>query len=305
MIIKRPMKGEAVDDLSQIQFPCYMSPKVDGFRCILGERPLTSRLAPFRNPYLNRELSGLLPEPLLDGELVVGDKRGHGVLQRTSSGLTNGAGKPDFTFWVFDTPQLGLEFSHRLTLARRIVRDLDHPRIRLLKHRVASSLSDAELFLERCLERGYEGIITRALHGPYKQGKSTLREQWMLKIKPFEDAEGRITGWFEEMENTNEAKREVTGKLKRSSSKAGKVAKGTLGGFILNDCSTGVEVRVGGGFTKEERINLWKLIKSGHDFRGTLVRYKKQKQGQLNKPRHPNFIEFVDFRPEEDYHPYD
>jgi hypothetical protein len=41
----------------------------------------------------------------------------------------------------------------------------------------------------------------------------------MLKYKPFIDAEGRIKGWFEEMENTNEAKREATGKLKRSSAK--------------------------------------------------------------------------------------
>jgi hypothetical protein len=122
----------------------------------------------------------------------------------------------------------------------------------------------------------------------------------MLKVKPFEDAEGRITGWFEEMENTNEAKREVTGKLKRSSAKSGKVAKGTLGGFILRDLRTDVEVRVGGGFTRAQRIHLWKMIRAGHDFRGTLVRYKKQKVGEKDKPRHPNFVEFVDFRPEWD-----
>lgn len=126
----------------------------------------------------------------------------------------------------------------------------------------------------------------------------------MLKVKPFEDAEGRITGWFEEMENTNEAKREVTGKLKRSSAKAGKVAKGTLGGFILEDVSTKAEVRVGGGFTKEQRIGLWKMIQSGDDLRGKLVRYKKQKMGEKDKPRHPVFTEFVDFRPEWDMTDY-
>lgn len=296
-MIKRPMKGVAVDDLSQIRVPCFMSPKIDGFRCILGSQPLTSRLAPFRNPHLNRELSGLLRESLLDGELVVGNKRGEGVLQRTSSGLTNSAGEPDFTFWVFDTPQLGLEFSHRLTLARQIVRDLNHPRVRLLKHRVAHTLGDVEQFLERCIERGYEGIITRHLNGPYKEGKSTLREQWMLKVKPFEDAEGRITGWFEEQENTNEAKREVTGKLKRSSAKAGKVNKGTLGGFILEDLKSGVEVRVGGGFTKEQRAEYWRLIQMGYSFKGKLVKYKKQQVGEKDKPRHPVFL---DFRPEWD-----
>lgn len=301
MTIRRPMKGVAVDDLSQIQVPCLMSPKIDGFRCLLGKQPLTSRLAPFRNPYLNRELSGLLPEPLLDGELVVGDKRGHGVLQRTSSGLTNGAGEPDFTFWVFDTPQLGYGFEDRLRLARQIVRDLDHARIRLLKHRVAYTLGDVEAFLERCLEREYEGIITRALNGPYKEGKATLREQWMLKVKPFEDAEGRVVSWYEEQENTNEAKREVTGKLKRSSAKAGKVNKGTLGGLVLEDCTTGVEVRVGGGFTKEQRTELWKIR---DQLKGKLVRYKKQKMGEKDKPRHPNFVEFVDFRPDWDMTDY-
>jgi DNA ligase-1 len=120
----------------------------------------------------------------------------------------------------------------------------------------------------------------------------------MLKYKPFIDAEGRITGWFEEMENTNEAKREATGKLKRSSAKDGKKPKGRLGGFILRDCKSGVEVRVGGGFTQEQRIELWKIKEQ---LRGKLVRYKKQKVGEKDKPRHPNFVEFVDFRPEWDF----
>src|SRR5688572_22412250 len=106
-MIKKPIKGVAVDDLSQIQLPCFAFPKIDGFRCLLGKRPLTSRLGPYRNPFLNRELRDLLSEPLLDGELVVGKRRGKGVLQRTSSGLTNGEGEPDFTLWCFDTPQLG------------------------------------------------------------------------------------------------------------------------------------------------------------------------------------------------------
>lgn len=124
----------------------------------------------------------------------------------------------------------------------------------------------------------------------------------MLKYKPFEDAEGRIKGWFEEMENTNEAKREVTGKLKRSSAKEGKKPKGTLGGFILEDCTTKVEVRVGGGFTARQRAELWKLIqRDPKALLNKLVRYKKQKVGEKDKPRHPNFVEFVDFRPEWDF----
>lgn len=297
-MIKRPMKGVALDDLSQVQLPCYASPKIDGFRCVLGATPLTSRLEPFRNPFVVRQLSGMLREPLLDGELVVGDRKGPGVLQRTSSGVTNGAGEPDFTLWVFDTPQFGYGFRDRLVLAEQIVTHLGHDRIRFLRHKLISTPDELARYAERCLERGYEGIITRSVHGPYKEGKSTLREQFMLKYKPFIDAEGRVTGWFEEMENTNEAKRENTGKLKRSSSKTGKKAKGCLGGLILKDVKSGVEVRVGGGFTREQRVRLWGIKES---LTGKLVRYKKQKVGEKDKPRHPNFVEFVDFRPEWDF----
>ena len=140
--------------------------------------------------------------------------------------------------------------------------------------------------------------MIRSLHGPYKEGKSTLREGYLLKIKPFDTAEGRIKGWFEERENRNEAKRDAIGKLKRSSAKDGKRGKGRLGGFILTDVESGVEVRVGGGFTEKQRIELWRIKET---LSGVLVRYKKQRMGEKDKPRHPNFVDFVDFRPEWDF----
>lgn len=299
-MIKRPMKGEQieVEDFHRIVFPVYGSRKLDGFRCLLGKQALSSRLAPFRNPFVQSELRGLLREPLLDGEIVVGKRRGKGVLQRTSSGLTNGAGQPDFTMWAFDTPQVGYGFRDRMTLTQQIVNDLGHPRIRFLKQRLIGSLSELEEFIDESLELEYEGVIIKSPHSPYKEGKATIREGYQLKIKPFEDAEGRVIGWFEEMENTNEAKKDATGKSKRSSAKEGKKAKGTLGGLILKDVKTGVEVRVGGGFTKEQRIQLWKIKEQ---LLGKLVKYKKQKMGEMDKPRHPNFVEFLDFRPEWDF----
>jgi len=300
--MKRPMKGVAVEDLSKLIFPIYAAPKIDGFRCVLSHRPLTSRLSPFPNTYFDRELTGLFKEPLLDAEVVVGSRRGKGVLQRTSSGLTSTDGEPDFTLWCFDTPQLGYNKRDRLQLTKQIIDDIGHPRVRFLRHRLIEDMDSLQYYLDKKLEQEYEGIIVYGPNGTYKFGKSTLREHYMLKIKPFETAEGRIKGWFEEMENTNEAKREVTGKLKRSSAKSGKKAKGTLGGFILDDIKDGVEVRVGGGFTKAQRIGLWRLIQEDPNaLLGKLVRYKKQKMGQKDKPRHPGFVDFVDFRPEWDF----
>lgn len=299
-MIKRPMKGQMLEetDFHRVQFPVYASPKIDGFRCVLSNRPLTSRLSPFRNPFVDRELKGLLKEPLLDGEIVVGARRGADTLNRTSRGVTNSRGEPDFTLWCFDTPQQGYGFRDRLTLTEQIIDDLDHPRIRFLRHRLIEDLPALKAYLEKKLEQEYEGIMIRSVHGPYKEGKSTINEGYLLKIKPFDTAEGRIKGWFEERENTNEASRDATGKLKRSSAKDGKVGKGRLGGFILEDCKTRVEVRVGGGFTERQRIELWKIRDT---LGGKLVRYKKQRMGEKDKPRHPNFLDFVDFRPEWDF----
>lgn len=305
-MIKRPMKGVALeeDQFDQLTFPLYGSPKIDGFRCVLGEHPLTSRLSRFPNEFFHRNLSGVLPcSAILDSEVVVGRRRGPGVLSRTSSGLTSVEGEPDFTLWVFDRPGLSDRpgWYDRYLAACELIESVGHPRIKLLKHKLLLDLDDLHRYIDSRLSRGYEGVMVRSIDGPYKEGKSTLREQYLLKIKPFDTAEGRIKGWFEEQENTNEAKREVTGKLKRSSAKSGKVPKGSLGGFILDDIKDGTEVRVGGGFTRAQRVGLWRLIQSGYDFQGTLVRYKKQRVGQKEKARHPGFVDFVDFRPEFDF----
>ena len=39
---------------------------------------------------------------------------------------------------------------------------------------------------EKCLADGYEGVMIRTPDSPYKCGRSTEREGWLLKIKRFE-----------------------------------------------------------------------------------------------------------------------
>jgi DNA ligase-1 len=257
-----PMKGVQVTDLSKITFPKLGSVKVDGFRCQVSDQARTSRGKLFANNHVRRKLKGLLPKGvILDGEIVVGKKRGEGVLTRTSSGVTTQEGKPDWRLWVFDAPRKAVKFEQRLQLAKTLIEDLAHPRIRFLKHVWIENLEELEKFIEWARAHGYEGVMLRDPDGPYKEGKSTLREQWLLKIKPFVDKEGRVVGYYEEMENTNEGKRDATGKLKRSSAKAGKKPKGRLGGLLLRDLETDEPVRVGGGFTGKQRVDLWAIRK--------------------------------------------
>lgn len=294
-MIKRPMKGEQIEDLSLLIFPLYAFPKIDGFRCILGQYPMTSRLSRFPNSSFHQEGSDLLPEGYyLDGEVVVGKKRGEGVLGRTSSGLTTLTDDPDWTIWVFDTPLQGYGFNDRYTIAKQVVDRVNHPRIRLLKCKLIKNLEQLQAYIDKQLAKGYEGVMVRSPDGPYKEGKSTIKQGYLLKIKPFEDFEARITGYFEEMENTNEAKRDKTGKQKRSSAKAGKKGKGTLGGFIGEELDnkgkpTGRTIRVGGGFTKRQREDYW-AIKDELVAASAIIKCKKQKVGEKDKPRHPGFV---------------
>ena len=53
---------------------------------------------------------------------------------------------------------------------------------------------------QRYLAQGYEGVMLRHPAGPYKPGRSTAREAWLLKLKRLRTAyeAGKITvdyGW--------------------------------------------------------------------------------------------------------------
>jgi ATP-dependent DNA ligase len=281
------MKGELIEDYSKIRFPVLGSPKIDGFRCLLGSQAYTSRGKSFPNKKVHKALKGLLTDDTpLDGEIVVGKRRGPGVLQRTSSGVTTEEGKPDWRLWVFDAPRDAVTRLNRIKLAGRMVKELDNPRIRFIKHEVLHNIEELEAYIEACLKAGFEGVMISDPEGPYKQGKSTIKQGWLLKIKPFETHEAKIIGYYEEMENTNEQTRDATGKAKRSSAKAGKKPKGTLGGFVGVDTKTGVEVRCGGGFSAAQRKAFWKIKDR---LKGEFFTYSKQSVGEKDKPRHANF----------------
>jgi DNA ligase-1 len=70
----------------------------------------------------------------------------------------------------------------------------------------------------------------------------------LLHRKFVANAEGIITATFKEKENTNEKIVNELGRSKRSSHQAGKVGKGTLGGFHVTGLTAfrGIRFRVGG-----------------------------------------------------------
>jgi DNA ligase-1 len=144
---------------------------------------------------------------------------------------------------------------------------------------------------ESYLATGYEGVMLRHPDGPYKHGRSTAKEAWLLKVKRFVDAEAKVIGFSEAQHNANEAKRNELGQLERSSHKAGKVGKQTLGALMVKDLKTGVEFDIGTGFTADQRHLLWCI---GENLIGKVVKYKSQPTGVKDKPRFPVFLGFRD-----------
>lgn len=268
-----------------IELPMLASPKIDGIRCMIVSGVAVSRnLKPIRNRYVQQCLAGL-PHGL-DGELVVGQPGGEGVFRRTSSGVMSIKGEPDFTFWVFDNFDVGGGFEERFASLSE-----QHPRVRIVPHYAIESHEALEEFEAKTLEHGFEGVMLRKPSGPYKWGRSSKSEGYLLKLKRFVDAEAEVLGAVELRHNHNVAKRNMLGRLERSSAKAGKVAGGVLGALLVRDIVTGVEFRIGGGFTQKEREQLWKQRRS---LVGRLAKYKYFAGGVKTAPRFPIFLGFRD-----------
>lgn len=283
----KPMLASPAGEL--IRLPALLSPKLDGIRCLIIDGVAVGRSL---KPLPNRHVQKLFGRPEfngLDGELVVGSPTAKDVFQVTSSGVMSIDGEPEVMFHVFDDFIETGGFSRRLHTAHRRIHKkkfclpVDHWKI--------ECADDLNRWEEDYLTMGYEGVMLRHPDGPYKHGRSTAKEGWLLKVKRFEDSEAEVIGFSQLMTNTNEAKRNELGHLERSSHKAGKVGAGTLGALQVRDLKTKVEFDIGTGFTADQRQLLWA---SRQALTGKIVKYKSQPTGVKEKPRFPVLLGFRD-----------
>lgn len=303
MQLKRPMlaaptKEEDLRVLFDLHGPMLCSLKLDGVRALCrrnpetGEPELVSRtLKRIPNVY-TQQLFALEEFVGLDGELCVGAPNDKNVMQATTSGVMSRDGEPDVRWYVFDRWDSEDVYALRAKSARSVVGWEYSPpeeRAQWLSQFVVGSYDELVAHEDAAIAEGYEGLILRHPRGLYKQGRSTLKQAWMLKVKRFEDSEAEVLGVTELMHNGNELERDERGYAKRSTHKDGMQAAGMLGALQVRDIHTGVEFDIGTGFTEEQRINLWKgrryLI-------GKLVKYKSFAIGVKDKPRFPVFLGF-------------
>ena len=285
----KPMLSGKLSSLDKLFFPCYCTPKFDGIRCLIKDGIAVSRtLKPIRNKYVQEMLKGL-PDGL-DGELMLEDTAS---FSEVSSAIMREEGEPNFRYLVFDW--ITIEDSRAGYLQR--VRELELQSATLSRFvsvilpEEIISLSIFESFEEECLEAGFEGVMIRKRDGPYKFGRSTSKEGYLLQWKRFTDSEAEILGFIEKNHNANEKEKDALGHSKRSQHKENLVPAGVLGALLVREIKTKIEFKIGGGFNDAQRDHLWKIRKS---LIGRIVKYKYQEVGVLEKPRFPVFLGFRD-----------
>ena len=291
MKIKRPMLAYSkTPDLTKLKYPKLLSPKIDGIRCLIVKgKALTRTLKPIPNEYVRGELEKYAHDGW-DGELVLPGKD----FNDPQSAIMSHDGEPKFEYWVFDACNKNLPYVARIKVLERY-NGYFNP-FKLVPQRLVNSAAEVAALEEKYLAEGYEGVMLRDLDGPYKQGRATLKEEYLLKVKRFEDAEAVVIGVVELMENTNVKKKDERGYAKRSKAKAGLKPSGKLGALVVKDYKTGVEFEIGTGFTDAQRCDLWKNELTRLKLIGRHVTYKHQPHGAKDKPRIPVFKGFRDKR---------
>lgn len=276
-------------DLTKLRFPLLASPKLDGIRAVVRDGVVYSRTnKPIPNKFVQEMLSGF---EHFDGELIVGDPYSKTVYRDTVSHvMSNDKTNFDLRYYVFDH----VEYMDRGYETRRkhLIGLQNFPMLEALHQTYVTCMEDLLALEESYLNNGYEGLILRDPTAPYKRGRSTVKEGYLLKMKRFTDAEFKVIGFEERMHNGNEATTNELGRTARSSHKAGKVGLGDLGALVLE--GNGFTFSVGTGFDDATRKALWEIRNDG--LVGRLVKIKYFAVGMKTAPRHPVFLGWRDGR---------
>ena len=285
MKIQKPLLAGKFDS-EKAKFPYAATPKIDGIRFLMvGGAALTRSFKPIRNEYLQKILSSNLPDGI-DGELTSGS-----TFQECSS-IMRIKGEPDFKVWIFDfvNPKGELKpYKERMDELRKF-ENFNIPSYEILFPKIVSNQEQIDQLMINNLNAGYEGLMLRDPNGIYKFGRSSVKENILLKVKEFMDDEAEIISFREKMINTNEGLKDNFGRTKRSSCQDGLKPSGTLGGFILRN-SEGLEFSCGSGLNDALRDEIWK---NKSKYLGKLVKYKFMSKGRKDLPRHPVFMGFRD-----------
>lgn len=309
-ILIRPLKApvEPILDLATLQdfLPLLASDKEDGIRCMICPKrgPISGQMKPIPNRWINRLLN-LKSAVYLDGEIVALDCEGNTCdFNDTQSAVMSREGQPDFEFRVFDWyGNIYSPYWERMGTAMTAVAYLKGEgmgQFAWLHQTKCTTVAALQVTEHKALALGKEGIMLRNPEGWYKEGRSTLSEAYLLKVKRFTDDEAFVIDIEPEYENCNTATRDERGLQKRSKHKANLKQKDRVGKLVCRwntfndkDELVAYTIKIGSGMTDFQKQLWWKhpelILKK-------FVTFKYQLHGMKVLPRAPIFKSIRDPR---------
>jgi len=282
-------------DRDKIKYPCFCSNKLDGIRCIFKDGEMLARsLKPITSETLQKRFQWIKDltvelDIIVDGELYC-----HGMEFRDISRYvrkTDIEVPEDIKFHCFDivlSENYGEIFTDRI---RRLGDGEWGDSMVGVKQLRINNEKELDEEFERALEDGYEGLILRSRNSPYKCGRSSANEGYLLKIKPFLSFDAKVIDVVERMENLNESKKNELGRSFKRNTKEDKRGTGIAAVFTV--MYEGVE----GGVTltgdEAFRREIWE---NKENYIGKMIEYKAMIVGMKDFPRHPNFMRFREDR---------
>jgi len=249
-----PFEQKLVD---KIKFPAMVQLKMDGmrFNAIVrdGKCEFRSRngkeiqlLGNLEQDFI--DMAGPV-DCVFDGELLVmeGDKildrqTGNGILNKANKGTISvaDAAKVRATVWdvipyvMFETGYCGTPYSTRIDSLANLLATHEPEKVYLVQKTVVQNIEEANVIFERYLSMGQEGIILKDLSGVWEDKRSKTQ----IKFKGELECDLKIVGI-----------EEGTGKY-----------AGMLGAILCESADGVIKVRVGSGFSDDQRKTLGEEI---------------------------------------------
>ncbi len=283
----KPLLAVACEDVTKLNYPMLLSEKLDGIRMSVHNGVCMSRsMKPIPSATVQAKFGKAKYEGY-DGEIIYGDKNAKDVFNKSTRACMSHEFPEEFDikelkFYIFDRITENEPYKHRWW---NCIPDWDN-QVFKLRNFTVNSPEEVQELEAGFLSMGAEGVMLRDPEGRYKQGRSTLKEGILLKVKQFVDEEATVIDFEEKMHNANEATVGELGQTKRSSHQENMIPCGTLGALLVHSEKWG-SFKIGTGFNDEQRQEIWNN-KDKYD--GQQVKFKYFAVGIVDKPRFPVYI---------------
>jgi DNA ligase-1 len=299
------LASDAVED--KIVFPCIAQPKIDGVRGLNMLGPLTGRSLKTHANIHTTNFFSMGAFRGFDGEMAAEHECHPELCRLTTSALSRIEGEPWIMWHLFDyvtdeTKDLPYidRMSHlfeRLKFLQKV-----HPvlsaHLKMVESHVCQNMEQLLTLDNKWLDMGYEGTIVRRPDGMHKQGRSTVREGGLLRIKRFIEEEAVVEQIIEGEANGNEATINELGQTERSTHQANMTPNGMVGAMmckLLKDVvwkdkvlfTAGQVIKVGAGRMPHDDRS--RYFQNPSLLTGQIIKFKMFPIGCYNKPRFPTF----------------